>query len=152
MDAIFYEKSSLIKAIWQPNKLFKELLRKLWKCLVDSSSRFTAVHVRRSDKIATGEANAISLSTYADAVHNICRKDPRNCPRNVFVMSDEEGVYDELRTHLWSSFQVSNGSRRFRFLWTLPLGARLQIATIPHECFLFSERVHCKIKRREVSK
>lgn len=107
-DSFFAEKSLFIKFLWQPQPLLKELIRILRTALLDENQRFFAIHIRRSDKLWV-EAKDIPIREFSDKIVQICMNDTKTCPKNIFVMYDEESAFDELENALRGSFQASAG-------------------------------------------
>lgn len=104
-EAFFIKKSLLMKSLWQPKPLLKELLRILWTALTDGSGGYVAVHIRRYDKLWV-EASAIPISVFADKIKGLCESAVSRCPKSIFVMYDDEAAFLELERLLGSTFQV----------------------------------------------
>lgn len=118
-DYFFIKKSGLMKALWQPKAQLKDLLRKLWRNLVDENLRFFGVHVRRGNKLLI-EAKEVPLHRFVAKVQEVCRVAGSRCPKNIFLMHDELWVFDKFQSMLNGTFQLYNFRtllKRSQVLW-----------------------------------
>ena len=89
---VFQTKRAALKLIWNPI----DSVRNLTDILRASLGSYVAVHIRRGDKVAYGEAEAIGVEKYQQAVMDYCVRAVK-CPETVFVMSDDPTAVSELR-------------------------------------------------------
>lgn len=113
-DYCLSKKQIVTKALWQPKPPLKELLRTLWRNILDNKHRFLAVHIRRGSKIAgpSKEVNEVPVDQFVKKIQHVCQRLGPECPKTVYLMHDEEWVFPKLQTLLNTSFQVYN-------FWTL---------------------------------
>lgn len=105
VDDIFSRKSALMKALWQPEPTLKKFIRLLWRNIMDENGRFTSVHFRRGDKF-WGEATEVPMRSFADKILETCRVNGSSCPRNIYVMSDEDSAFEMFQSYFNESYAV----------------------------------------------
>lgn len=134
-DRFFGKKSALLKSLWQPEASLKELLRVLWRNIMDEDGRFISVHLRRGDKL-WAEAKEIPVRDFAQ---KICRVNNSACARNIYVMSDEESAFEEFRSYF-------NGSHTVYDLRTL-----MKCSGMNWEDFFVNGDITCRKRRATVA-
>lgn len=101
----FTKKSGFMEGLWQPKTDLKNLMRTLWTSAVDENQRLFGVHIRRGDKLLK-EAKEVPIRKFVDKLHEICRTAAAPCPKTVFLMHDEAGVFEKIGSMLNGSLQL----------------------------------------------
>ena len=70
------------------------------------SGGYSAVHIRRGDKVATGGTPDFPLLFYVRALKRICHANKGQCSRKVFVTCDDAKVCREFEDMAQKCFQV----------------------------------------------
>lgn len=114
VDYFFPKKSAFMRSLWQPKTTLKKLMLTLWRNILDKKQRFFGVHIRRGAKISGpyAEVKEVPVGNFSLKLQEICRRLGPECPKNVYLMHDEEWVFPAVQTMLKDSFKVYN-------FWTL---------------------------------
>ncbi|OQV16290.1 hypothetical protein BV898_09598 [Hypsibius exemplaris] len=106
-DVVLRKKSRLSLALLTPQPDILQLIEAIWTNLQATSGGFIAIHIRRGDKVLY-EAATFPVVLYHRALKRHCLERPGQCPKTVFLLSDDADAMAEFRRAARACFHVTD--------------------------------------------
>ncbi|OWA51033.1 hypothetical protein BV898_15535 [Hypsibius exemplaris] len=120
----FRMKSRIARAFLQLQPELKDKLEKIWSSLTEEGSRgYSAVHIRRSDKIQFDSIN-FPILLYVRALRRLCHSNPGRCSRTVYVFCDDAEVCADFVNQAKECFHVTDFRQQVKLNAILPWSER----------------------------